>query len=35
LGPLPNPIHEPKRFGWFVKMYNYYKERRLNESIGV
>jgi hypothetical protein len=32
LGPLPNPIHEPKRFAWFVKLYNYYKQRQEEET---
>ena len=25
---LPNPIHEPKRFAAYVKMYKYFKERQ-------
>lgn len=24
---LPNPEHEPRRFAYFVKLYNYYKGR--------
>lgn len=25
---LPSPIHEPRRFEMYVKMFNYYAERR-------
>lgn len=25
--PLPDPIHEPIRFAYYVKLYKYYKQR--------
>jgi hypothetical protein len=28
LGTLPNPDHEPKRFAWYIKLYNYFKTFR-------
>lgn len=27
-GPLPNPIHEPKRSLFYLKMYNHYLKRK-------
>jgi hypothetical protein len=29
---LPNPIHEPIRFAYYVRMYKYFKERNNNAN---
>ena len=29
---VPDPIHEPKRFGMFVKMWRYYNDTQQNNS---
>jgi hypothetical protein len=29
---IPDPIHEPKRFAMFVKMWRYYNDTQQNKS---
>ena len=31
-GTLPNPEHEPRQFAHYVKLYNYYNERKQNDN---
>jgi len=31
-GTLPNFEHEPRRFAYYVKLYNYYNERKQDDS---
>ena len=32
-GRLPDPIHEPKRTLWYLKMFKYYKYRKGQKPI--
>ena len=32
MGSLPSPEHEPLRFAYVVKMYNFYKSREHEQS---
>ena len=32
MGSLPSPEHEPLRFAYVVKMYNFYKSREHDEQ---